>query len=406
MRRAVLAFVLVAACASTAGAPTLSNVPLPMSGGGSSFAADVAFLRAHGDVVVLESPRGGKVAVSPTYQGRVMTSAFSAGAPSLGWIHRAFIESGKTGTQFDNYGGEDRFWLGPEGGQLALYFPPGKPFDFASWQTPHQLQEGAWAVASCSSTQITLTRRLAVTNYAGTVFDVSVERTIRLVEPDTPALIHATMVAYESRTTITNVGATAWSRASGMPSIWILAMFAPADDAKIVIPFRRDAKGAVVNDAYFGKIAADRLRVDEDRSCVVLVADGKSRGKLGLAPARSTGVLASYAPSTRTLTIVRTAPPDSSKPYVDNLWEKRADPYEGDAVNAYNDGPTEPGKASLGGFYELETSSPAAELAPGASLTHTHSTLHVLVDDAVRATAGTLGIDPACLFEQAGRSGT
>ena len=30
------------------------------------------------------------------------------------------------------FGGEDRFWLGPEGGQFALYFKAGDPFDLRS----------------------------------------------------------------------------------------------------------------------------------------------------------------------------------------------------------------------------------------------------------------------------------
>jgi hypothetical protein len=58
------------------------------------------------------------------------------------------------------------------------------------------------------------------------------------------------------------------------------------------------------------------------------------------------------------------------------MWEKQEEPYGGDVVNAYNDGPTEPGKPSLGGFYELETSSPAAALGPRQSLVHTHRTFH------------------------------
>jgi len=45
-------------------------------------------------------------------------------------------------------------------------------------------------------------------------------------------------------------------------------------------------------------------------------------------------------------------------------------------VNAYNDGPPSPGAKPLGPFYELETSSPAAALAPGQGLTHTHRTFH------------------------------
>jgi hypothetical protein len=60
------------------------------------------------------------------------------------------------------------------------------------------------------------------------------------------------------------------------------------------------------------------------------------------------------------------------------MWEEQKEPYGGDIVNSYNDGPTEPGKPSLGGFYEIESSSPAAALAPGASLVHTHRTFHLV----------------------------
>src|SRR6185312_1616409 len=101
-------------------------------------------LNAHGKTIVLTDGDGAKVVLSALYQGRVMTSAISGHGRSLGWINRAFIEAGKTGTQFDNYGGEDRFWLGPEGGQYGLYFAPGRPFTFDFWQVPSALQEGAW----------------------------------------------------------------------------------------------------------------------------------------------------------------------------------------------------------------------------------------------------------------------
>jgi hypothetical protein len=57
-------------------------------------------------------------------------------------------------------------------------------------------------------------------------------------------------------------------------------------------------------------------------------------------------------------------------------WEHQNDPYAGDVVNSFNDGPIQPGLPSQGGFCELETSSPAGALARGASLRHTHRTLH------------------------------
>lgn len=64
--------------------------------------------------------------------------------------------------------------------------------------------------------------------------------------------------------------------------------------------------------------------------------------------------------------------------YVNSMWEIQENPYDGDVVNSYNDGPPEPGKKPLGPFYELETSSPAAALAPGESITHVHRTSHIV----------------------------
>ena len=413
MRSHASALVL-ALCAACAAVPAPEAAHAPRDAAMQvTFDDDVAFLRAHGgerDVIVLEDARGARIAVSPRYQGRVMTSAFARNAPSLGWVNRPFIEAGKTATAFDNYGGEDRFWLGPEGGQFALYFAPGKPFIFSEWQTPHALQEGAWTVTASSKASVGLTHAMTVTNWSGATFELAVTRVVRLVDAEaTSALLKGTSgarsVAFETVNTITNTGARAWNKETGLLSIWILGMFAPASDARIVIPYRRDvAAGApsspVVNDRYFGKISAGRLEVREADACVVFTADGRARGKIGVAPARATTTLASYSASTKLLTLVTIAAPDATRAYVDNTWEKQANPFGGDAVNAYNDGPTEPGKASLGGFYELESSSPAAALAPGESITHTHHTMHVVVDDRVRAAidAGALAIPARCLY--------
>jgi hypothetical protein len=53
------------------------------------------------------------------------------------------------------------------------------------------------------------------------------------------------------------------------------------------------------------------------------------------------------------------------------------EPFGGDTLNSYNDGPPAPGKPPMGPFFELESSSPAAALAPGQRLSHTHRTLHL-----------------------------
>ena len=70
--------------------------------------------------------------------------------------------------------------------------------------------------------------------------------------------------------------------------------------------------------------------------------------------------------------------PEGATDYVNSMWQIQDAPFGGDVVNSYNDGPPAPGAKPLGPFYELETSSPAAALAPGASLVHRHRTLHIV----------------------------
>ena len=348
-----------------------------------TFDGEVRFLREHGPVEILEAKGGGRVAVSAKYQGRVMTSAVSPEGKSLGWINHALIASGKTGTPFDNYGGEDRFWLGPEGGQFALYFPPKSPFAFDNWQTPAAFQEGEWTVADRGPGRIVFTRAMKVTNYSGATFALDVTREVRLLGPaDVAARLGAPLppsakwVAFETVNRITNTGGAPWTRDGGLLSVWILGMYNPTPDSVVAVPFRKDGAGEIVNDRYFGKVPGDRLQADD--GFLLFKCDGKSRGKIGLGPARALPVLGSYSASANLLTVVQYDKPESATAYVNSMWEIQKEPYAGDVINSYNDGPTEPGKPSLGGFYEMETSSPAAALAPGASLAHTHRTFHIV----------------------------
>ena len=354
---------------------------------GPSFTDDLAFLDAHAKPIVLvDAQGGGRIALSAQYQARVMTSAVAASGRSLGYLNRSFIEGAKVGTPFDNYGGEDRFWLGPEGGQFGLYFPPGKPFEFDLWQTPHQMQEGVWAITDQAADHVTFTKTMTVTNWSNVDFAVEVERTIRLLtradaksQLGLGAAPDGGFVGYETKNRIVNKGPTAWTKASGIPSIWILAQFAPAADAQVIVPFEK-AAGEIVNDRYFGKIAPERLAIHEDKGFLTLVCDGNKRGKIGLGPARAKSVLGSFSASSSLLTVVSYDGPQKDASYVNSMWEQQQDPYAGDVVNSYNDGPTAPGKPALGGFYEIETSSPAAELAPGKDIVHTHRTFHFVAD--------------------------
>lgn len=351
---------------------------------GPSWMDDVKYLEAHGPVIQLETPERGVVAVSAKYQGRVMTSAVGRDAVSLGFINRDFIDAGKTGTPFDNYGGEDRFWLGPEAGQFGLYFEKGKPFDVAHWQSPAAIQEGEWPVVDKTMSSVVFTRSLKLTNRVGTSFELEIKRTVRVLTNQevltrlqgVTTLGPVRWVGFETINQITNKGTKTWMKKDGLLSIWILGMFNPAPDMNVVIPFETAVPGEIVNDRYFGAVSGERLHVFADQSFLTFKCDAQSRGKIGIAPGRAKPWLGSYSESTALLTLVNFDQSVGAKDYVNNQWELQKDPYAGDVVNSYNDGALAPGKPSLGGFYEMETSSPAAALRPGQSLTHAHRTLH------------------------------
>ena len=349
---------------------------------GPSFDDDVAFLGAHGIVKVLASENGGRIAVSPSYQARVMTSAVGASEPSLGFINKSFINEGKTATQFDNYGGEDRFWLGPEGGQFGLYFAPRAPFSFDHWQTPHGLQEGAWQIAKETPASLTFKRAFTVTNYQQESFDVEVEREVSLITPE-----HAAdrlglavpegvrWIGFSTTNQLKNAGKRAWTEQSGLLSIWILGMFAPVAGTRVIIPFDPKAKGEIVNDRYFGKVPAERLLV-QDSGYLLFKCDGEYRSKIGLGPARARNALGSYSEQAQLLTLVLYTKPQHTARYVNSMWETQKEPYSGDVLNSYNDGPPAPGKPAMGGFFEIESSSPALALSPAQSATHEQQTYH------------------------------
>ena len=115
----------------------------------SSFPSDVEFLRKHVEVIVLGVDDGPQVAVVPAYQGRVMTSTTGGPSqPSFGWINYEHIASGKSTPHINVYGGEERFWLGPEGGQFSIFFAPQAKFEFADWQTPAAIDTDSFTLAA------------------------------------------------------------------------------------------------------------------------------------------------------------------------------------------------------------------------------------------------------------------
>ncbi len=369
----------------------------------ASFGDDAGFLKSHTQVIVLSDKEGlAKVAVAPAWQGRVMTSTAGGDAgASFGWINREFIAAGKLVPHMNAFGGEDRFWMGPEGGQFSIYFPKGAKFEFADWQTPAAFDSLPFEVVSQTPDQARFSAKFALTNYSGTRFEVAVNRAVRLLDSGTawrelglqPAP-DVRLVAYETDNKISNAGKNAWKKKTGLLSIWILGMFNPSPSATIVAPINAGPEsklGVKVTSDYFGAVPPQRLVVKDN--VVFLCADGKFRSKIGLNPKRSKGVLGAYDPDSKVLTIAQFSQPAGVTDYVNSLWKLQDHPYGGDAANSYNDGPPTPGAKPMGPFFELESSSPAAALAPGKSLSHVHRTIHLsgpepALDGVARATLG------------------
>lgn len=353
-----------------------------------SYGYDAAFIKQHTGKVLELSAGQSKVLLSADYQGRVMTSSAQGDSgTSFGWLNYDLIGSGKKVEHFNAFGGEERFWLGPEGGQYSLYFKKGDSFNVAHWQVPALVDTDVYEVASSDNSQATFNKDATITNYSGTNFTLNITRKIQLLDKaGLEDKLHTTIpagvnyVAFETDNQLKNTGGNGWKKESGLLSIWLLGQFTPTDETKVIIPFSgdKDARN-YITDNYFGKIPADRLLVKD--SVLYFRCDGKSRGKLGLSPVVAKPIAGSFDFKKNVLTIL-IPQVDKTGDYVNSKWEIQKQPYKGDVINSYNDGPMADGK-QLGPFYEIESSSSAKELKPGEVQQYKQTTCHFQGDYAV-----------------------
>lgn len=352
----------------------------------SQYALNRDFIKNY--VPVIELTRGNSaILIVPAWQGRVMTStAEGENGYSFGWVNRGLVSSGKLLPHINAFGGEERLWIGPEGGQFSIFFKKGNDFTFENWQTPAFIDTMPYDVLSSSDTSAVFRIETEIENYSGTRFELAIERKVTLLsETDLKTMTGISQgglnsVAYHSENSITNRGKNVWMKENGLLSIWMLGMYNPSPGVVVVIPVKDGEEGKMgkkVNDNYFGSINPDRLRVEGNH--IFFRADGKSRGKIGVPPLRAANVMGSFDYQNNILTLLFCRLPDGITEYVNSAWQIQEEPFSGDAFNSYNDGPLEDG-SQMGPFYELETSSPAAALSPGGKLTHSQITVHLTGD--------------------------
>ncbi len=346
-----------------------------------SYGYDAAFLKRHSKGVIELQRGNAKVLLSADYQGRVMTSSASGDSGrSYGWINYKLISSGEKKKQFNPVGGEERIWLGPEGGQYSIYFKKGDSFNIKNWQVPALIDTQKFDITYADSSSVIFSKSAVITNYSGSVFHLTIKRKIELLDKNaTEQIIHSSIpagvqyVAYRSTNQLINSGDADWKKENGLLSIWLLSMMTPTPETKVVIPFSPQPNArSFITDNYFGEIPLDRLLVKD--STLYFRCDGKSRGKLGLSPVIAKPIVGSFDFKNNVLTILI---PEVHKGemYVNSKWEIQKEPYKGDVINSYNDGPLQDG-SQLGPFYEIESSSSVKELKPGEAEEYQQTIIH------------------------------
>jgi hypothetical protein len=354
-----------------------------------TFGYDLDFLKQyHNDCIALGNDNSGAgVIILPAYQGRVMTSTTGGmNGLSFGWVNHELIASRKRVEHMNAFGGEERIWLGPEGGQFSVYFKKGTPFTFDNWVVPAAFDTEPFDVINTSQSHATFKKRIRLENYSGNVFDLEIDRTIRLMDKNSieqlleiviPESVNS--VGFESENGLTNTGKTAWDSKHGMLSLWVLCMMNASDKTNVALPYKKgdvSTLGKIVTDDYFGKVPADRLQVEN--GLILFKADANHRSKIGISPVRAMPLAVSYDAIDQVLTITKFSLHEGVTDYVNSLWQMQDEPFAGDAVNAYNDGPIN--GHQMGRFYEVESSSPAAALKPGETMIHRNAVIHFTGD--------------------------
>lgn len=353
----------------------------------NSFSSDLNFLLSKDDnLIVLETRTGeSQLIVSPKYQGKVFTSTAAGNEGiSFGYINYKAFDKAKPDEHMNAYGGENRLWVGPEGGDFSVYFQPEANQVFDNWHTPKAIDTENWQLITHLPDKVEMAKSVSLTNAKGTRLAFELTRIVTILEDEEiasltgiqfPSEIKA--VGYKTNNTIINRNSFEWNENTGAVCIWILDMFPPSPDALTIIPYdETNESDSIANTGYFGEIPKDRISFAHGN--IYLKTDGKFRSKVGLKVIRTKSMAANYDPEYKRLTII-IFDTDIKGTYLNQEWGKGKKLFDGDAMNAYNDGPLEDGSI-MGPFHELESSSPAAFIQPDEMMSHQHNVFHFTGD--------------------------
>ncbi|MDR0994878.1 MAG: hypothetical protein LBL81_01150, partial [Tannerella sp.] len=323
-----------------------------------TFGSDLEFLSRHDEPVLLGEGEMRQVLVSPKYQGKVFTStAEGLEGRSLGYLNYAAFGKATPDPHMNGYGGENRLWVGPEGGRFSVFIRQGDEQVYANWHTPPAFDTEPWTRTSSRKDEVVMEKEMELENYLGTRFRLRAERSVRLLDEGAlclflrlPALPEGLRwVAYSTANRLSNLNDFPWTPQSGTLCLWMADMLKTSSRSFSFAPYLAGSlaeRGAVATSDYFGPIPEGRYR--EAGGLVFLRTDGRLRSKIGLSARRTRGLLGNYDPLAGHLTLAAFSM-DAQTPYLNQEWDTAKDPMQGDVMHAYNDGPLDDG-SQMGPF--------------------------------------------------------
>ena len=348
----------------------------------------------HHPVVLCGSDSKKIVVVAPSLVGRVIcTGSGGLHGTTDSYISEDQIAKGFTkslpGAKWASFGGEERVWLAPEGGEYALFFSKGKPQTQENYTVPESLNSTKFQVTEISADgkSVTFTAGMSLVNFIGSRFDLEVSRTISLVE-SCPYVQEfkgkIDFVGFESHTYIKNIGKKPWTKKTGAMSIWTIGQFLAKDNSVVIMPYRcgsNEVLGAPVSTEYFRLLTLDgnptpRRFWTVENNVVLLKASGVVQTKLELMAKRSLGRIAAIDLKGFVMNILDFDFYPELEYVASYPLPYDGNPYVGGAASTFVLSKLHPVSPS----YELECCSPALFLQPGEKFGHVARTYRLRSD--------------------------
>jgi hypothetical protein len=311
----------------------------------------VSYILSKTPVVELYNLWGGRVAVCPQWNGRVMTSTCDGlDGTSFGFINVRKINANIEDSPFSYYGGEDQFTFSPT--------------------------TGGYAVTSTNNSEVSLRRTFQTADAAGKLGQFELQRTVSLLDRDGIALVFGEAVDTAlNRTDVSAVGFytanVVQSETKALVSGRLRGMFNATPHTVAVIPYLPndpyDEESSLATN-FFGGAPNGRIR--HLLQTLLIRADGAGRCQISTLRSWTASVWGMIEFQTGSLT----------------LWSYELPMFsDEDSVRFYNHGATHPGEQSFPRFYEADILASPQELYPDESLKYSQYTLHLSADNTTLA---------------------